>query len=387
MSKEIARAEKNRSFILKHNLKATSVDPSELEIYNIENCVGVIRVPLGLAGPLQLRGPDAAGNLSIDSIRAPLATCEPTLVASCSRGCKAFNIAGGVSFEVLGDGMSRAPVIIFDHPGDAVCFAQAIPALEAEFAGWAESTSQYVQLKKVQPAVIGSQVHLLCTYHCGSAAGQNMVTKATKHACDMLREKYETKFFFRDFLIEGQLASDKSASWGNVKTPRGVEVLVWGTITNQACESVFGCSTDRLFLIQKIAKEGGIRNGQFGSNINTANILAAMFIATGQDVGSVAEASWSHLTSDLDEETRDLRMTLYFPSLPVGTVGGGTGYPTQKEALELIGCAVPGMKGRLAGVIAAAALALEASTSAAVANDTFTRSHMRLARGEHDSKL
>jgi hydroxymethylglutaryl-CoA reductase len=327
------------------------------------------------------------GNLSIDSVRAPLATCEPTLVASCSRGCKAFNIAGGVNFEVLSDGMSRAPVFTFDHPGDAVCFARAIPTLGAEFSSWAESTSHHIQFQKVQPAVIGSRVHLLCTYHCGSAAGQNMVTKATKHACDMLREKYENRFFIRDFFIEGQLACDKNASWGNVKTPRGVEVVVWGTITNEACQSVFKCSTDRLLLIQNTSKEGGIRSGQFGSNINTANVLAAMFIATGQDVGSVAEASWSHLTSELDEETKDLRMTLYFPSLPVGTVGGGTGYPTQKEALGLLGCDTPGMKSRLAAVIAAAALALEASTGAAVANDTFTQSHMRLARGERNSKL
>jgi hydroxymethylglutaryl-CoA reductase len=75
-------------------------------------------------------------------------------------------------------------------------------------------------------------------------------------------------------------------------------------------------------------KEGGIRNGQFGSNINTVNILAALFILTGQDVGSVAKALWSYLTSELDDETKDLRLLLYFPSLPVGTVGGGTGYPT-----------------------------------------------------------
>ncbi|KAH8747281.1 hydroxymethylglutaryl-CoA reductase [Diaporthe sp. PMI_573] len=80
-------------------------------------------------------------------------------------------------------------------------------------------------------------------------------------------------------------------------------------------------------------------------------------------------------------------MTLYFSSLPVGTVGGGTGYATQKEALELVKCTAPGMKGRLAGVMAAFALALDASTSAAIANDTFTQSHMRLARAEQLSRL
>jgi hydroxymethylglutaryl-CoA reductase len=287
------RSERIRSFIFGHKLGDSLTAPELLKDVRIENCIGFTRVPLGLAGPLQLKGPDPIGTLFMDKICAPLATCEPTLVASCSRGCKAFNISGGVNYEILGDGMSRAPVFVFDDPGAAVCFARAIPALREKFAEWAGSTSQHVKLLKLDPSVIGPRVHLFCMYHCGSAAGQNMVTKATKYACDMLRENYETKFFIRDFFIEGQLACDKSASWGNVKSPRGVEVVVWGTITNQACEAVFKCTTDRLYMMQNIAKDGGIRNGQFGSNINTANIIAAMFIATGQDAGSVAEASWS----------------------------------------------------------------------------------------------
>lgn len=387
MAERSARARKVRSFLNDQDLSFTLRDPDELEDIRVENCIGFSQVPVGLAGPLRLTGPDNIDNLFMDTIFAPLATYEPTLVASCSRGCKAFNTSGGLNFEVLGDGMSRAPVFVFDHPGYAVDFARAIPAFQGRFAEWAESTSEHVQLRSMKPKVIGSQVHLFCTYHCGSATGQNMVTKATKYACDRLREELEIKFFIRDFLIEGQLASDKKPSWGNVKESRGVEVIVWGTISNQTCQSVFGCSTDRLYYTQQTAKEGGIRNGQFGSNINTANIVAAMFIATGQDVGSVAEASWSHLTSELDSETKDLRLTLYFPSLPVGTVGGGTGYATQQEALKLVKCAAPDMKGRLAGIIASFALALDASTSAAVANDTFTESHMRLARGQRLEKI
>lgn len=105
-------------------------------------------------------------------------------------------------------------------------------------------------------------------------------------------------------------------------------------------------------------------------------------MSTGQDAGSVAEASWSHLTSEYDYESKELKMTIYFPSLPVGTVGGGTLYPSQKECLDMLGCAEPSGKRRLAGMIAAFAVALDASTSAAIANDTFTMSHMKLARGE-----
>ncbi|KAE8147161.1 hydroxymethylglutaryl-CoA reductase [Aspergillus avenaceus] len=344
----------------------------------IENCIGFVQVPVGIAGPLQVTGPDMKGEYY-----APLATCEPTLVASCSRGCKAFNASGGLQFEILNEGMSRAPVFYFPSPSQAIAFARAVPSFRNDFARWAESTSRYVRLQDLQPSIIGSTVHMFCSYFCGSAAGQNMVSKATQHACEMLRSSRCAKQFqIQDFIIEGQLASDKKPSWGNVQRARGVETVAWGTITNAASEEVFGCSTERLHRAQTALKEGGIRNGQFGSNVNTANIIAAMFVSTGQDAGSVAEASWSHLTSEYDYETKDLKMTIYFPSLTVGSVGGGTFYPTQRECLNMLGCAEPAGKRRLAGMIAAFAVALDASTSAAIANDTFTRSHMKLARGE-----
>ncbi|KAB8233955.1 hydroxymethylglutaryl-CoA reductase [Aspergillus alliaceus] len=344
----------------------------------IENCIGFVQVPVGIAGPLRITGPETTGEYY-----APLATCEPTLVASCSRGCKVFNACGGLQFEVLNEAMSRAPTLFFDSPGQAIAFARAVPSFHSDFARWAESTSRYLRLQELKPSIIGSSVHLFCSYFCGSAAGQNMVSKATQHACEMLRKsKWAKEHQIKDFIIEGQLASDKKPSWGNVQRARGVEVLAWGTITDAACQETLGCSTERLYRTQMALKEGGIRNGQFGCNINTANIIAAIFVSTGQDAGSVAEASWSHLTSEYDYGTKELKMTLYFPSLTVGTVGGGTLYPSQRECLAMLGCAEPAGKRRLAGMIAAFAVALDASTSAAIANDTFTMSHMKLARGE-----
>lgn len=104
-------------------------------------------------------------------------------------------------------------------------------------------------------------------------------------------------------------------------------------------------------------------------------------ITAGQDPGSIAESSWSHLTTEFNDDSGDLTFSLYFPSLPVGTVGGGTGYPTQREALDLIGCRGPGRKWALAETVASFALALEISTLSAVSNDTFAQSHQRLARG------
>jgi hypothetical protein len=117
-----------------------------------------------------------------------------------------------------------------------------------------------------------------------------------------------------------------------------------------------------------------------GQNINTANILAAMFIACGQDAVSVLESRWSHLTAELSPTSHDLTLGLCFPSLLVGTVGGGTDYPAQKEAFELIGCYGARRKWALAETVAAFALALDVGTISAIASNTFVASHERLAR-------
>jgi hydroxymethylglutaryl-CoA reductase len=73
------------------------------------------------------------------------------------------------------------------------------------------------------------------------------------------------------------------------------------------------------------------------------------------------------VTPEYDHESRQVKLTLYFPSLPVGTVGGGTAYETQQEAVGILGCSGSGMKPRLAGLIAAFSLTLEISTAAAAA--------------------
>ncbi|KAF4976720.1 hypothetical protein FZEAL_6656 [Fusarium zealandicum] len=348
MASSSARSQKLSLVACELGLIYSGNDDEEISYIKIENCVGFSKVPLGISGPLRIVG------LGVDSkLYAPLVTYEATLVASCSRGCKAFDSYVGLQFEVLGDGMSRALVVVFQTPGSAVAFYHAIPTFQLE------------------ASTIRSNVHVFCNYTCGDACGQNMVTKATNYACRMLRQTYGDKFSIKDFVIEGQLASDKKPSWGNVNGSRGVQVMVWGVITL----SVLACTTERMDEMHRIGKDGGIRNGHFGSNINTANIIAAMFISTGQDPGSIAEASWSHLTTELDKETGNLTMSLYFPSLTVGTVGGGTGYTTQREALGMLACLGPGKKHTLAGIIGSLALALDASTMAAICNDTFTDAH------------
>ncbi|PVH80710.1 substrate-binding domain of hmg-CoA reductase [Cadophora sp. DSE1049] len=357
-------------------LPKISRDISSTSNIKIENFVGFTSVPVGLAGPLTLNGTYQTRK----TLYAPLATVEPTVVAACSRGCKIFSACGGISTSALEEGVSRAPVFAFSTIPQALAFYRLVPSLLGKFKLVAEKTSHHAQLLSVVPRIIGSSVHVKFTYTCGDAAGQNMVTLGTHAACVALMDEDQPDGMI-DFQLDGNMSSDKKLSWGSVHEPRGVSVLAWGTITNIVSEKMLGCSTRKFKSVLSRIEAGGVRNGNMGQCLNPSNIVSAMFIAWGQDVGSVLESGFSHLTAEYNEETEDLTLSLLFPSLLVGSVGGGTGYATQKEALELIGCHGEGKKWALAETIAAFALALELSTLSALATDTFAASHKDLARG------
>lgn len=279
--------------------------------------------------------------------------------------------------------MARAPIFRFDDIRDAIQFYKAVPDLFDTFQEAAEKTSRRAKLLNITPHVIGSCVHVRFDYSTGESTGQNMTTIATHAACKaFLASPQKDKFKVKGFLTEGQFASDKKLSWGNVYTPRGVQVMAWATVPNSVCRSVLGNDASTLYGTYLHGVQAGIRNGIQGYNINTANVLAAMFIATGQDAASILEGGWAQLTFEYNDETEDLTISVFFPSLPLGTVGGGTGYPTQHEALELIGCTGKGSKWKLAETVASFALALELSTISAIANDTFSESHKRFARAK-----
>ena len=73
-----------------HHVGQFSFDPSVLP-GNIERFAGVAQVPIGLAGPLAVRGEWANGDFYV-----PMATTEGTLVASYNRGMKLTREAGGI---------------------------------------------------------------------------------------------------------------------------------------------------------------------------------------------------------------------------------------------------------------------------------------------------
>jgi hydroxymethylglutaryl-CoA reductase len=173
----------------------------------IENCIGFTQVPLGLAGPLTIL------RESKRTVYAPLATVEPTLVASCSRGCKAFQATGGIKVTALSEGLSCAPVFIFRTVNDALQFYYRVPTLKPLFDASSDKTSRYTRLIKVTLHIISRTVHVKFRYTCGDAAGQNIVTIATHRACQDFLDSISSKDLgIVDFQIKGQLSSDKKLS-------------------------------------------------------------------------------------------------------------------------------------------------------------------------------
>jgi hydroxymethylglutaryl-CoA reductase len=187
--------------------KLLSCRNEDIKDIKIENYISFIRVPLGLAGPLTIYGE------SKRTVYAPVATVELTLVASCSRGCKAFQATGGIQVTTLSEGLSRAPVFIFRTVNDTLQFYYRVPTLKYLFDTSSNKTSRYTRLIEVTLHIISRTVHVKFRYTCGDTAGQNMVTIATHRACQDFLDSISSKDLgIVDFQIEGQFLSDKKLS-------------------------------------------------------------------------------------------------------------------------------------------------------------------------------
>ncbi|HSN15217.1 MAG TPA: hypothetical protein VLT61_11330 [Anaeromyxobacteraceae bacterium] len=354
--------------------ETTRIDAARLR-GNVENLVGAVEVPVGVAGPLLFRGEHARG-----WCYAPLATTEGALVSSVVRGALALSRSGGVLVRVHGQRMTRTPVFVLGGLDESVRFAAwlggQLPAMREEVA----AGSRHARLVEVIPTCIGSAVFARFVYETGDAAGQNMTTAATWRACEWLlaRAPEEAGVRVLEFVIEGNLSGDKKVTVGSLAWGRGLRVSASALVPRGVLKRVLDTTPEQLARLNQLGMLGSIQAGSVGYTVNVANVVAAIFVATGQDLACVHESSVGLL--DLGVEGEDLRANLLLPSLAVGTVGGGTHLPGQRAALEMLGCTGEGGVRRLGELIAGFCLALELSTSSAVVSGAFAAAHERLGR-------
>jgi NADP-dependent 3-hydroxy-3-methylglutaryl-CoA reductase len=367
-------------------VSSTRLQPNAL-VSNIEALLGSVEIPVGIAGPLHVKGEHANG-----LFYAPMATTEGALVASATRGATALSRCGGVTARVLGQRMLRVPVFVLEDLSMALFFAEWVKDHQSEIAEQTRRYSNYADLVDLQTQVLGRAVHVHFIYETGDAAGQNMTTTCTWQACQWIfQEMWRFDGLnFENFLVEANLSNDKKVTYQSFLKGRGIRVLAECVLTEEICTQVLKVTPRQLVDAYNQVVCGSIAAGMVGININIANVIAAIFTATGQDIACVHESAIGHLHMELieldaaDEFARKPRQRIYatlmLPSLVVGTVGGGTNLPQQKECLQLLGCAGADKAHKLAEIISGFCLALDISTLSAIASDQFARAHEKLGR-------
>jgi hydroxymethylglutaryl-CoA reductase (NADPH) len=343
-----------------------SFDPAVLP-GNVESFLGVAQVPIGLAGPLLVDGEHAQGEFYV-----PLATAEGTLVASYNRGMKLLREAGGVKTTVMDDAMQRAPSFLFPDARGARAFGEW---LEENFDGVraaAEETTSSGKLRDIEQYSAGRILFTRFNYTTGDAAGQNLSGKATAAACVWILANYPGEL--EHFFLESNFATDKKSSQVNMLRTRGKRVVAEAVIPNDLVKRVMRSDTGLMFKARQVSNLGGFMSGVNNNGAHSANGITAMFIATGQDVANVAESSAAFVYAEL-RENGDYYYSVTIPSLIVATYGGGTGLPTQRECLELLGCYGAGKVRKLAEVVAATVLCGELSLGSAIVAEEWVAAH------------
>ncbi|MEU0407422.1 hypothetical protein ABZ307_06265 [Streptomyces griseorubiginosus] len=356
------------------SLEATGLTAQHL-VGNVENFVGSVEVPVGLAGPLLFTGDAARG-----SVVAPLATTEGALVASASRGARAVTGSGGVTTQVLAQRMTRAPAFEFADIAAAQRFTAWLRAHRELLDEQVRAVSRHTRLIDVDPYQIGRRLHVRFVYETADAAGQNMTTAATWQICRRVSEEVAADDGLRPLgmILEGNLSGDKKATAVSLLAGRGTRVTAECRLPRHIVSAVLKTTPEAMVKSHVTTVLGAQQAATTGMGVNAANIVAALFVATGQDVACVHESGVSIFSMEQDAD--DLVATILLPNLVVGTVGGGTALPHQRDLLTALGCAGEGGARRFAEIVAGFALALDLSTMAAVVSGQFAEAHQRLGR-------
>ena len=348
-----------------------SFDPAVLP-GNIENFSGVAQVPMGFAGPMLVNGEHAEGEFYV-----PMATTEGTLLASYSRGMRLTREAGGITTTVIDDAMQRAPVFSFTDARAALKFGRWVEENFEAIKAKAEETTTAGKLRNIEQYAAAKMRWLRFNFTCGDAAGQNMVSKATRHACMWMLDQGIPDL--EHFTLAANFDTDKKHSFVNTLHTRGKRAVAEITLPAELVRDVMNTTPEALFNQRQFSNMGALMAGSVCNGAHFANGITAMFIACGQDVANVAESSAGIVYSEVTDKG-DYYFAATIPSLVVATYGGGTGLPTQRECLEVLGCYGKGGVHKFAEIVAATVLCGELSLASAIVADEWVSSHDDLGR-------
>ena len=356
-----------------------------------EALTGAALVPVAVVGPIDVElghydleepeGSVVERGRQLEGVYVPLANTEGGLSISLYRGARAVGESGGFRTYVLGDRITRASAFLFDSTAQAVAFAAWIETQLVDMRAWLESEpipnlSKHAKLRELETHVVGPMCHVMYAFTTGDACGMNMITR-NSFALNQGFVVDRTPVRPRRAMLEGNMGGDKKPSARYFERGgHGKTVIAEATLTDEAVRRVLKTTTDDLVELAFVGTHGAVASGMQSVAFTPATAIAAIFTATGQDIGMVGTSSMAHGTALRVEG--GLNVSIRLPALEVATIGGGTTLPYARSWLRLMGCDGPGKVYRLAQIVAAATLSLEISASAAMAtagSENFYRAH------------
>jgi hydroxymethylglutaryl-CoA reductase (NADPH) len=362
----------------------TSIDLAPFA-HAAEAVTGVAVIPVSVV-PLQIdlgayelsdTGDVLETRRATETIRVPLAHTEGGLTVSMLRGATA---AGTIRTHVLADRITRASCFVCADAADAIALGRwieaEVPAMQEWLAGADDpSLSGRARLREAVTHVVGPMCHVLWRWTTGDAVGANMMTR-NSYALNMGYVLERAPVKPERAILEANMGGDKKPSHEYFRGGHGKTVIAEATLADESIRRVLRTTAEDLEALSWTGTHGSVASGMQSVAFTPASAVAAVFAATGQDLGMVGTSSMAHGTARRVDG--GLHASIRFPGLEVGTVGGGTTLPSARDWLASMGCAGSGKVYRFAQVVAAAALALEISASAAMAtagSENFFRAH------------
>jgi hydroxymethylglutaryl-CoA reductase (NADPH) len=352
-------------------------DPEAVSDNNCENLIGAMQIPVGAVGPVPVHG-----EYVDEEVHVPLATTEGALVASVNRGCAALRAAGGATVHVEDVGMTRAPVFRTSGVRESQSFIEWIEEHEADIREHVEGSSEYLKLQDIRPFKMGTTVFLRFRFRTGDAMGMNMVTSA----CNQVIQDLIVPDTGVDFVsLSGNYCVDKKPAAINAQEGRGKRIFAETVLNVSVLHDILKTTSADLTEVQyRKNLIGSAAAGSMGMNAHHANMVAAFFVATGQDIAQVVEGALGDTFIEPRGED-EVYVAVVLPDVPLAAVGGGTGLQSQQQALSMMdispdperpGAAVM----RLAEILGATVLAGELSLMGALSSHHLARAHDQLGR-------
>ncbi|MBM3987847.1 MAG: hypothetical protein FJ294_07815 [Planctomycetes bacterium] len=336
---------------------------------NVENLIGFAQVPLGIAGPLRVDTTAGAREVYV-----PMATNEGALVASYSRGMRLMGAGGGAKARVTREGLSQHPMLVYAGLEQALAAAAHARASEPEFAQLVAGSTRHGKLVALETDVLGCRLLLRLVFTTGDAIGINMAARAA----ELVSAELARRTGALERYVHGQDV-EKRANSRSLVEGRGRSVVAEATIPRAALADLARVTPEQLVAIHATYAQGFAQLGTHNWLVQSANGLAAVLLACGQDIAYLVECAQGQLDFRVDA-AGDLYASATLPSLLVGTVGGGSQKGTAAECLALLGCLGDGHANTFAELLGATVLAGDLSLMASFCSHEFVAAHERLGR-------